>query len=485
MNVIYCYFDEECVSLARAAEHRGEIMKPLRNWMQIGIFVGALTACSGDKTSNTLDVGTDSMHDVGQASDTPADTHSDVRSDQQADIGVDAGLMFPAAVILQNATATHSQSTYDVGEAINQTLAGTNDGWAIDPLQGSDVIAVFETASNTPDFGGKGSRLSFHMIFAKTNNFFLGSFRLWVTTVDRAMFADGMSTGGDIGADGIWNRLDLAASATSSVGSLNEEDNGSFFIDDATGVGSYDLVFDTPLEKITGVKLEALTDNRLPGEGPGLNNGNFVLTEFEMSVEPGQETKLTFQNPTATFSQSMYSVSEAVDGNTTGVSGHGWAISPNWGMVNTAAFETTTDTGAFSNGTVLRITLNHTSLADFALGKFRISITKSDRSMFADGMDNGGDIGLNGIWTPLVPTLVKDEDNGASFTIDAQGVVLASDENSTDAIYEYVATTPVTGITGVRLQAINDASLPNGGPGLKSDGNFVLTEFEVTAAPAP
>ena len=49
--------------------------------------------------------------------------------------------------------------------------------------------------------------------------------------------------------------------------------------------------------------------------------------------------------------------------------------------------------------------------------------------------------------------------------------------------YTVTAETELTGITAIRLEVIADERLPSGGPGLAPDGNFVLNEFEVTAAP--
>lgn len=42
---------------------------------------------------------------------------------------------------------------------------------------------------------------------------------------------------------------------------------------------------------------------------------------------------------------------------------------------------------------------------------------------------------------------------------------------------------PISGVTGIRLEAMEDPSLPFNGPGMHPDnGNFVLTEMEVTAS---
>ena len=52
-------------------------------------------------------------------------------------------------------------------------------------------------------------------------------------------------------------------------------------------------------------------------------------------------------------------------------------------------------------------------------------------------------------------------------------------------LYTIEAMTTLTGITGFRLEALFDTSLPLGGPGRANNGNFVLTEFTVDAAPVP
>jgi len=46
-----------------------------------------------------------------------------------------------------------------------------------------------------------------------------------------------------------------------------------------------------------------------------------------------------------------------------------------------------------------------------------------------------------------------------------------------------VVETELTGITGLRLEVLPDSRLPNRGPGRASDGNFVLNELTVSAAP--
>lgn len=56
--------------------------------------------------------------------------------------------------------------------------------------------------------------------------------------------------------------------------------------------------------------------------------------------------------------------------------------------------------------------------------------------------------------------------------------------NKDKGIYTVTVKTNLRGITGFRLEALPVEGIPGGGPGLPANGNFVVTEFEVTAAPA-
>ena len=49
--------------------------------------------------------------------------------------------------------------------------------------------------------------------------------------------------------------------------------------------------------------------------------------------------------------------------------------------------------------------------------------------------------------------------------------------------YTIIAKTDLTNITGFRLEALSDPNLPASGPGRAANGNFVLTQFSVAAAP--
>jgi hypothetical protein len=86
-------------------------------------------------------------------------------------------------------------------------------------------------------------------------------------------------------------------------------------------------------------------------------------------------------------------------------------------------------------------------------------------------------------WTVLHPTAVRSA-GGATLTTKRDGSVLASGKNPHPEVYTVRARTALTGITGFRLEVLPDPSLPSHGPGRAPNGNFVLNEFRVSAAPS-
>ncbi|MCL6501973.1 MAG: DUF1549 and DUF1553 domain-containing protein [Pirellulales bacterium] len=73
---------------------------------------------------------------------------------------------------------------------------------------------------------------------------------------------------------------------------------------------------------------------------------------------------------------------------------------------------------------------------------------------------------------------------GATITKQQDGSLLLSGNNPAIDTLTLTATADVAGVTGFRLEALADPSLPGGGPGRAGNGNFVLNEFRVVVAPA-
>lgn len=196
-------------------------------------------------------------------------------------------------------------------------------------------------------------------------------------------------------------------------------------------------------------------------------------------------TNVPLQQATATLSQTSFGgqpVGEAIDGIFGGA--NGWAIFQS-GVTNaeTAVFETASDIG-FASGGLLTFTLTQTfSNPGHTLGRFRLSVTRDNRSTFADGLASGGDVTAN--WTVLEPISLLSA-NGTTLTTLGDFSILASGLSPATDVYTITAATSLTGISGVRLEALEDPSLPTSGPGrFASNGNFVLTEFQLDIVPEP
>jgi len=186
----------------------------------------------------------------------------------------------------------------------------------------------------------------------------------------------------------------------------------------------------------------------------------------------------TLQNPTATFSQTGFGAAATIDGNP----GTGWAIDPQERTSQTIVWETQTNQG-FVGGTNLTFSIQQAFGDSHTIGRFRLSVTTDDRSLFADGLGTGGDVTAN--WVQLTPTFAT-ATNGATLTVQGDNSVLASGTIPITSTYTVNAFTTLTGITGFRLEALTDPSLPFQGPGRQpTNGNFVLTEFSVDGTPVP
>jgi hypothetical protein len=84
------------------------------------------------------------------------------------------------------------------------------------------------------------------------------------------------------------------------------------------------------------------------------------------------------------------------------------------------------------------------------------------------------------VWEVLQPSDMKSA-AGATFSKQEDGSIMVAGPNNTPETYTITYETQLTGITGIRLEALSDKALPAKGPGRASNGNFVLNEFKIEA----
>jgi hypothetical protein len=179
----------------------------------------------------------------------------------------------------------------------------------------------------------------------------------------------------------------------------------------APDTDTYTIEVRTTLAGIRGIKLEALTDDSLPGKGPGRGDAqrpNFVLNNFIVSATPvgaaaqpvpapaakkarkaaakkadakaGAPSTVAaaanaagvvkFISATASYSQANFPVANLLQ--TDNDSRGGWAINPKFHESHWAVFETATPIG-FKAGTLLRFTLEQNFGGGRTLGRIRLS----------------------------------------------------------------------------------------------------------------
>ncbi|MFM1801487.1 MAG: hypothetical protein RJA81_839, partial [Planctomycetota bacterium] len=163
---------------------------------------------------------------------------------------------------------------------------------------------------------------------------------------------------------------------------LPQEDR-SIFVSGKPDSGDYRFKVRTNLQNITAVRLEALSDPRLPSKGPGLaDNGNFVVHEFQLTAvsrkDPNVKKEIAFQKPMHDFAQQSFSSAALFDKNLD--RGNGWAVHPATGVTHWATFETSEPLG-FDGGTELQFAILQKFGQRHNLGRFRISVAVNKRDV--------------------------------------------------------------------------------------------------------
>jgi mono/diheme cytochrome c family protein len=144
---------------------------------------------------------------------------------------------------------------------------------------------------------------------------------------------------------------------------------------------TYEIQAETDLSKISGLRIEVLSDPSLPQGGPGRDpEGNFVLSAVEVTEAPADEPqateKVTFKEAFGNESQSGYNVSTLTQKEEGG--GRGWAIdaSPSKIPLRRQAVLVPEKPFGYQGRTFLTIRLKQNMRRPARnLGRFRLSVT--------------------------------------------------------------------------------------------------------------
>ncbi|MBI2298138.1 MAG: hypothetical protein HYU66_04170 [Armatimonadetes bacterium] len=175
-----------------------------------------------------------------------------------------------------------------------------------------------------------------------------------------------------------WHLLapDRAVSTGGTV--LEPQPDGSLLARGASpDSATYTIALRTPLAGLTGLRVEALPDDSLPGHGPGRAvNGNFALRHLSVTIAPAarpdEAQPVALVHPQASYEQTGYGgwpVAAAVDGDPR----TGWSIDPHEGRRQVGHFEFAAPVGA-AGGSVLTVTLEMGD-RQHTLGRLRLAVT--------------------------------------------------------------------------------------------------------------
>jgi hypothetical protein len=137
---------------------------------------------------------------------------------------------------------------------------------------------------------------------------------------------------------------------------------------------TYTVTLSTDKENLTGIRLEALTDESFGNKSLSRGNGNFVLTGFEVEAASlgGDVKPVKLSAAEADFSQATYPIANAIDDK----ANTGWAVSGHEKAANHAAVFTFAAPIAGGPGTKIVVKLQHQStFAQHNIGRFRLSVT--------------------------------------------------------------------------------------------------------------
>ena len=268
----------------------------------------------------------------------------------------------------------------------------------------------------------------------------------------------------------------------------------------------YEIQIDSDLTQISAIKLEVLTDPSLPSLGPGRTpHGNFVLSEITAAVLndelPGETRPLKWIRAAADFSQKDFPVTKAIDGDTESKSG--WAIATESGSLNVnrvATLMLAEPVSAQPQTSHWTIRLVQQFGSKHTLGKFRLSFgrlpanqsqpeAERRQSHFLARYQQWRVLESEQLahWSLLQPVTATSD--LPLLTIQPDGSILASGDQSKQDRYEIRLNKTIANMTALRIEVMPDPSLPRNGPGRTyyegPFGDFFLSEVSLAADGQP
>jgi hypothetical protein len=278
-----------------------------------------------------------------------------------------------------------------------------------------------------------------------------------------------------------WHDIAPLAVQTGGESQAQIQSDGSVLLSgSAPQTDTYTVTLDPPVQRISHLQLQTLTDSSLGAQGPGrTQHGNFVVTEFSAALVTTNAADMTTSSQpiqiaaaTVDFAQDGFSALAMLDGqpNT------GWAIhGPGpWNVSRTATFQLA-EPIQVPPGAHLQVRIDQQYGGQHTLGRFRLRLGESlndPRPLAARRQENleqhfnnwlASERARTGRWQLLKPLQARCKVPVLSILED--GSVLATADQTKSDLYELQYQCDLKGITALRLEALPDDRLPERGPG--------------------
>jgi hypothetical protein len=276
---------------------------------------------------------------------------------------------------------------------------------------------------------------------------------------------------------GYWHTLDVRHIKTSSGATFTRTDNGELLGEGPDDDGTYTITAFSPLQRITGFRLDCLPNATLVNKGPG-RKGDFAISKITISATPlpgGSPAELTLTNarsspgsPAANTSGPFTDGADKTWPDKHNANGHQLYFDPASPIESTEGF-------------LLTIRIDHA--AKKPLGCFRLSAT-SNKQPAKTPPTIAWQKPLHATQFVPIPIASVTAAEGTKCEVLEDGTVLLAGR-PLDTI-EFTAALKLPKTTALKLLFLPHESLaPSPGPGRQSNGTFAVLEMSMHAGPSP